>query len=565
MAIYDSDDQNSLPYPGTSTMEKIPTSPRRSKGKNVAIVSALCLALFLAALDTTLITTALPTISAQFNVTNAGYAWIGSSYLLTNAASVPFWGKISDVFGRKPILLLANGVFLVGSLISALSKNLEMLIAGRAVQGLGGGGIVILVNICVGDLFSLRERGLYFGVVGAVWAMASALGPVLGGTFTEKLGWRWCFWINLPTDGIAAIILFLFLDIHTPTTPFLEGLRAIDWLGSITVAGATVMLLLGLQFGGITHPWGSATVVCLLLFSVITFALFFFTQFKFSPSPIMPFRIFSTISNLSALAVCFCDALVFNSVAYFVPLYFQTVLDTSPLKSGVWMLALAIPLALFSASAGWIMEKTGRYLELLRGGLCLMTLGLGLLIDLPSYISWPRIILYLAIIGIGFGPNFHAPLIALQTHLQPNDVAAGTSTFGFMRMLAGAIGVVLGQVLFQSQMQTHVRSFYSAGVPDPIIQNLARGSAISTSTASLIGLTTEQGSLIRNAKAQSLSKMWILYTLFSALGLLASMGIRKKAMSRDHEEFRTGLDSLNSNKSDSENSTERHKRSEETA
>lgn len=137
-------------------MEKLPSAPRRSKGKTIALVSALCLALFLAALDTVLITTALPTISREFNISDSGYAWIGSAYLLTNAASVPFWGKISDVFGRKPILLLANAVFLGGSLISALSKNLDMLIAGRAVQGLGGGGIVILVNICVGDLFSLR-------------------------------------------------------------------------------------------------------------------------------------------------------------------------------------------------------------------------------------------------------------------------------------------------------------------------------------------------------------------------------------------------------------------------
>jgi MFS family permease len=402
--------------------------------------------------------------------------------------------------------------------------------------------------------------------VGAVWALASALGPVLGGTFAEKLGWRWCFWINcehyflgwwindkltssvtVPTDGLAALILFLFLDIHTPKTPLLQGLRSIDWLGSVTVAGATVMLLLGLQFGGLIYPWGSATVVCLLVFSVITFALFFTAQFKLSPSPIMPFRIFSRLSNLSALAVCFCDALVFNSVAYFVPLYFQTVLSASPIKAGTWMLALALPLAAFSACAGWIMEKTGRYLELLRGGLMLMTLGLGLFISFPDYISWPRIICFLVIVGIGFGPNFHAPLIALQNHLEPKDVGAGTSTFGFVRMLAGAIGVVLGQVIFQSQMRTHTQSFFDAGVPASLVADLARGSTISTSTGSDLGLSLAQNTLIRQAKTQSLSKMWILYTLLSGLGFLASMGIRKKALSRDHEEFKTGLSSVPEN------------------
>jgi hypothetical protein len=359
--------------------------------------------------------------------------------------------------------------------------------------------------------------------------------------FLIKILRRLIKYATVPTDGFAALIIFLFLDIHTPKTPLLQGLRAIDWLGSVTVAGATVMLLLGLQFGGLIHPWGSATVVCLLVFSVITFALFFYTQFKLSPSPIMPFRIFSRLSNLSALAVCFCDALVFNSVAYFVPLYFQTVLSASPVQAGTWMLALAIPLAIFSASAGWIMEKTGRYLELLRGGLLLMTVGLALFTTFPEYLSWSRIICFLAIVGIGFGPNFHAPLIALQTHLEPKDVGAGTSTFGFIRMLSGAIGVVLGQVIYQSQMRAHVQPLLAAGVPTALVADLARGSTISTSTDFNRSLSRGQYTLIRQAKAESIGKMWILYALVSGIGFLASLGIRKKALTTDHEEFKTGL------------------------
>jgi MFS family permease len=204
------------PISEASTMDKIPSSPRRSKGKNVALVSALCLALFLAALDTVLITTALPTISAQFNVTDAGYAWVGSAYLLTNAASVPFWGKISDIFGRKPILLLANAIFLAGSLISALSKNLEMLIAGRAVQGLGGGGIVILVNICVGDLFSLRYRLVFANPFSKVltWNVVNArFISVLSAQYGQWLQHSDRFWeAHLPRNWVGGGVFGLIVS-----------------------------------------------------------------------------------------------------------------------------------------------------------------------------------------------------------------------------------------------------------------------------------------------------------------------------------------------------------------
>jgi multidrug resistance protein len=161
----------------------------------VIIMVSLCASVFLAALDVSIITTALPTISEHFH-SNAGYTWIGSAYLLANAASTPVWGKFSDIWGRKPILLIAAAVFFIGSLIAALSVNIGMLIVARAIQGIGGGGLIILVNICISDLFSMRKRGAYFGLIGMTWAFASAIGPLLGGAFTEKVSWRWCFYIN---------------------------------------------------------------------------------------------------------------------------------------------------------------------------------------------------------------------------------------------------------------------------------------------------------------------------------------------------------------------------------
>lgn len=162
----------------------------RSRGKVALIMLSLCLAVFLAAIDITIITTALPTISEHFH-SSAGYTWIGSAYLLAVAAATPLWGKFSDIWGRKPVLLIANFIFFVGSLIAALSVNIGMLITARAIQGIGGGGLVVLVNICIGDLFSQRRRGAYYGIIGGVWAIASSLGPILGGAFTEKVSWRW--------------------------------------------------------------------------------------------------------------------------------------------------------------------------------------------------------------------------------------------------------------------------------------------------------------------------------------------------------------------------------------
>lgn len=188
---------------GGAPLEKSQTgqSEKMSSGHIAVIMFSLCMALFLAALDITIITTALPTIATHYRASAADYTWIGSAYLVACAGAVPCWGKLSDIWGRKPALLMANGIFCVGSLISAVSNSVAMLIAGRAVQGIGGGGLVILVNICISDLFSMRERGKYLGLVGMTWAIASAVGPLLGGVFTERVSWRWC--VSFPPSPLT--------------------------------------------------------------------------------------------------------------------------------------------------------------------------------------------------------------------------------------------------------------------------------------------------------------------------------------------------------------------------
>jgi len=514
----------------------------------LAAFIALSLSIFLVALDTVLIPTALPTISRSFHIPDSLYAWIGSSYLLANASSVPFWGKLSDIFGRKPVILAANAIFLGGSILCAVSVSAVMLIFGRVVQGLGGGGVVVLVHVCVSDLFTIRDRSFYMGTVGAVWAVASALGPVLGGVFAQRLHWTWCFYINIPIVSLAILVLYLTLHLHNPRTPLTIGLAAMDWLGTVTIITATILLLVGLQVGG-TSSYSNAGVITCLLFGSLAYVAFPFSQHwvaQHGGSPIMPLRIFKDTSNLSALAVCACDTVVFTSVAYFLPLYFQIVLGLQPEITGVCMLAVAIPLALVSFASGHIIEKTGRFLEVLQAGLFVMTLGVGLLISLGTAPSLGTVIAFLVVIGLGFGPNFGAPLIALQTRIRETDIAAGTAAFGFVRAIFGAIGLVIGQVVFQLLMAPHYEKIVDSGIADDVAVNLTGGEAISQSAA-ITGLTDSQKSVVRHSFMSALRGTWILMTIVGAIGLLVSFGIKRKKL---HRERTTELKELEVTSSD---------------
>lgn len=224
-----------------------------------------------------------------------------------------------------------------------------------------------------------------------------------------------CFWINLPFDGLAFIILIFFLDIQTPKTPLRKGLKAVDWLGSLTMVAGTIMVLLGLEYGGIAHPWKSAIVLCLIIFGAVTIGLFFVIESRLAPYPLMPLSIFSKRSNVAALGTCFCHAFVFIPGNYFLPLYFQAVLGATPILSGVYLLPTAIALSIFSIMTGITIRKTGQYRPIIWFGMFMMTLGTGLFIDLGAHSGWAKIIIYQVIAGIGVGPNFQAPLIAMQS------------------------------------------------------------------------------------------------------------------------------------------------------
>ncbi|KAI9751451.1 MAG: hypothetical protein M4579_006061 [Chaenotheca gracillima] len=510
----------------------------RSKAQTAIIVAALCLCVLLAALDATIITTALPTISEHFH-SSAGYTWIGSAYLLANSASIPSWGKFSDIFGRKPVLQTAAGVFFVGSALCGAAVSIDMLIIGRVIQGIGGGGLIILVNICISDLFSMRKRATYFGIVGMVWAFASGIGPILGGLFTQKASWRWCFYINLPCTGVSFMVIWFYLKISTPTTPLMDGLKAIDWLGSLTVVGGTVMFLLGLEFGGVTFPWSSPTVICLIVFGIVIFGLFIVNEWKFAKYPVMPLRLFHHRSNVAALSVCLSHGFVFIAGSYYLPLFFQASLGASPLLSGVYLLPFVLVLSLGSGIVGVVIRKTGRYREPIWFGITFMTLGFGLFINLDVSSGWAKIIIYQMIAGIGVGPNFQSPLIALQSRVSPRDIATATATFGFIRQLATSISVVVGGVVFQNGMQSQMAELTrTLGAQTA---SLLSGGSAGANVQIVDMLPAGPRDIAREAFAAALRKMWIVYVAVGAFGMVASLFIVQNTLSKVHHKTETGL------------------------
>ncbi|KAK4609115.1 Efflux pump dotC [Fulvia fulva] len=500
------------------------------------VMLALSLAVFLSALDTTIVTVALPAIAEHFNST-ASYTWVGSAYLLANAASTPIWGKLADIFGRKPMLLLANALFMIGSLVCGLSINVGMLITARAIQGAAGGGLLTLVDTIIGDLFSLRTRGTYLGMIGGVWAIACALGPVVGGAFTSGVTWRWCFYINLPIDGIAFFIILFFLKLKTPRTPLIEGLKVIDWAGSFFIIGGTLLFLFGLQYGGVTFPWDSATVICLLVFGVVCVVIFGFIEWKFARFPIIPLRLFKYRNNVGALLVAFFHSYVFISAFYYLPLYFQAVKGASPILAGVYILPAVLMTGVSAAATGAFIGNTGNYLIPMYFGMTTMVLGYGLLINFQASSGWAKLIIYQLVVGIGNGPNFQAPLVALQTKIKQSDIATGTATFNFVRNIATAVSVVVGQVVYANQLKHMTGRLEQLGPAAELISSGDAGANVEMINA----LPRDQRAIARSAIADGLSPMWIMYTAFAAAGLVCILLVSKTELTTTHEVTEVGL------------------------
>ncbi|KAH7402144.1 MFS transporter-like protein [Phaeosphaeria sp. MPI-PUGE-AT-0046c] len=513
---------------------------KRSKLQMVAIVTALFLSLFVAALDATIVSTAAPTISRDLN-SAAGYTWIGGAFLLANAASGPIWAKLSDIWGRRPIVLAALAVFFASSAVCATAKTMEALIIGRAFQGAAGGGLILLVHVCISDLFSLRQRSLLMGFTEGIWALAGGIGPVVGGAFASLVSWRWCFYINLPISGFAALLILLFLDIRHEHTSFKDGIKAIDWFGIFTFLACTIMILLALDFGGVLFPWDSAKIIALLVVGGLMIFAFIYSEKRLAKYPLIPMSLFRRRTNIAAFSLVFFHGFVFIAGEYYMPLYLQSVLEASPLRSGLLLLPFIVTGAILGVLAGVWIHRTGRFREIMWIGTLLLVLGFGLFIAFDAYTSTAKVVGFLMIGGAGSGILFEAPLIAVQSQVDQQDVASATATLSFIRNIALSISTIIGGTIFQNSISSQGGALRAAGLPQDLLDRLDGESAMANV---MLPATLENPNwelATKQAFAHATRNMWIVYTVFAFFSFVASLFIDAAHLGTEHQETVTGI------------------------
>ncbi|TPX35460.1 hypothetical protein SmJEL517_g02076 [Synchytrium microbalum] len=435
--------------------------PPLSTGRLVTIILGLAICVFMFALDSTIVNTAAIAMTSDLGGLNQ-IPWVSTSYLLTSTIILPLVGKFSDIFGRRSSMLFSIIMFLVGSVLCGASNTMNMLIISRGVQGLGGGGLLSLVFIIVGDIVALRDRGRYQGIVSGCLALALLAGPVLGGVIADSsASWRWIFYINLPPGIVAAGIVALLVRIPVKQENLATKLRRIDILGSITLAIFCVLILLAILWGGeSTYPWNSPIIISLFVVGFVFIGIFVFVESRVA-EPILPIRLFNERNFNASLVATFCFGFVFFGAVYELPVFFQLVNKSSASISGVQGLPISLGFIITATLGGAIAAINGRYVWAVVVGTGLMCVGSGLL----SLLTYNNSIWFESIAQLIFGLGAGLVLTG-QVALKPFEHASGTSAINFMRTIGGVFGVaVFGSLLNQVWFSQYESLRQAAGLP----------------------------------------------------------------------------------------------------
>ena len=476
-----------------------------------------------------MVSTALPTIVNELDV-GSSYVWIGSAYLLTSTAFLPIIGQLADAWGRRWLMIGSVAIFTLGSGIAGGANTGGMLIAGRAIQGFGSGGLNLMVDLIICDLVPLRERGKFIGLVSIMFAIGLFVGPFLGGTIVENSNWRWVFWLNLPIGGVSLALLFAFLQVTYVRRPFKEQARQIDYIGTFLICGATTAILYALAYAGTEYAWSDGRVIAPLVVGFAGMAAFHaYEASPYCKYPTVPPRLFANRTTSIAFFVTFIHSLMTVWPLYFLPVYFQSVRLSTPSRSGVELLPTVMGLLPSAIIAGQVLSRTAKYKPLHIVGILFMTAGLGSFAALDKDSSTAMWVCLQLIPSLGNGLLVASMLPAVQAGLTDDDNALSTATWAYMRSYGAIWGITIPATVFNNIFSKNLWK-----IADPQVRAvLANGNAYANAARDFVlSFPAESQPQIVSVYTEALRVSWIVacaITGFTALFTLLEKDIPLRA------------------------------------
>ncbi|WP_307827480.1 MDR family MFS transporter [Planomonospora sp. ID82291] len=499
---------------------------RRPAGELGLIIGALMLAMLLAALDQTIVATALPTIVGDLGGLNH-LSWVVTAYMLASTVSTPLWGKLGDQYGRKTLFQAAIVIFLAGSALCGLAQGMGQLIGFRALQGLGGGGLMVLAQAIVADVVPARERGRYQGFFGAVFAVSSVAGPLLGGLFVDHLSWHWVFYVNLPIGLLALAVVAWALPAGVRSTG-----HVIDYAGIAFLGGATACLVLATTWGGSTYPWGGPVIIGLGVAAAALAVLWWLAERR-APEPVLPLHLFTLrVFNVASLIGFIVGLAMFGSLTY-LPLFLQVVQGVSPTMSGLHLLPMMGGLLVSSIVSGQIITTTGRYKAFPIAGTATAALGLYLLSRIHPGIGALELSACLLVLGVGIGMVMQVLVIVVQNAVGFEDLGTATSGATFFRAIGGSFGVALAGSVFTAQLSGDLAALSRAVRLPPGIE-----SAVRQDPTVIRRLPPEVAGAFLEAYSDAIARVFLLgapvaLLAFAAAWLLPELPLRETTKATD--------------------------------